>query len=164
MSADERGTRISLRSDVFESPMTSLKGWNIVFMLFLSPFDRFFRKTYKGLFISCRVWVAALRWRLCNAFSFLLWSEVSTGTVNDSSRPLSPSRYPRRRIRGIRERHQNAQRPGVERMLTRRRSDGDDVLLLLLLHSLDDDDVDSSDGVETTSIVRNCRFHGAQLR
>jgi len=56
------------------------------------------------------------------------------------------------------------QRPGVERMLTRRRSDGDDVLLLLL-HSLDDDDdVDSGDGVETTSIVRNCRFHGAQLR
>jgi len=42
-------------------------------------------------------------------------------------------------------------------MLTRRRR-GDDVL-----HSLDDD-VDDSDAAQATSIVRNCRFRGPQLR
>jgi len=51
--------------------------------------------------------------------------------------------------------------PSVERMLTRRRS-GDDVVRGL---GDDDDDVDDdSDGAQATSIVRNCRLRGPQLR
>ena len=50
----------------------------------------------------------------------------------------------------------------MERMLTRRcRPSGDDVLRGLGDNVDDDDD---SDGAQATSIVRNCRLRGPQLR
>ena len=78
-------------------------------------------------------------------------SAIARYALDVASYPFRPRQVPSRRSQEIKGSYQTA---GVERMLTRRHRE-DDVLRGL--------DVDS-DGSQTTSIVRNCRFRGPQLR